>query len=388
MIPPDLQAPDSTPPAAAGGATGAVPDYAAFGLDLFRRLADAEPDGNVVISPLSAGLALSLLANGATGGTLAEILRALATGMDLPALNDANAVLSGSLGSDDVQISIANSLWMRGAPFLPGYVADSQRIYGAEVAPLTSAGPVNDWVSRNTGGRITQMVSDPIDPLVILLLLNAVYFKGRWEAEFSADETRDRTFHAPSGDVQRPMMSRTGTYGYLRTAGVSGVRLPYRGGRFAMYVLLPDEGRTLRQVRDTLSPDAWRGWMGGFRSTEVHVVMPRYRMSATSPLEEPLAAMGMADAFVGGRAALDGMFPAEYVARAEPYVSAVLQKVFVEVNEEGTEAAAVTLVAVAGRSLVRSPPSFVVDRPFLVAIRDDLTGALLFVGQVNDPVTQ
>jgi serpin B len=388
MIPPDLQTPDSTHPAAQGGTTGDVPDYAAFGLDLFRRVADAEPDGNVVLSPLSAGLALSLLANGATGDTLAGILQALATGMDLPALNAANAALSGSLGGGDVETAIASSLWMRGAPFLPEYVAESRRIYGAEVAPLTSAGPVNDWVSRHTAGRITEMVSDPIDPMVILVLLNAVYFKGRWEEEFSPDATRDRTFHAPSGPVERPMMSCTGVYGYLRAGGVSGVRLPYRGGRYAMYVLLPDEGRTLRQVRDGLSPDAWRGWMEGFGMREVRVVMPRYRMSAAFSLKEPLAAMGMADAFTFGRATLDGMLSAEYVAREGPYVSKVLQKVFVEVNEEGTEAAAATMMAPVAGGIGHSPPSFVADRPFLVAIRDDQTGALLFVGQVNDPVTE
>jgi serine protease inhibitor len=389
MIMPGLEKPDSAPPAETGGTTRDVPDYAAFGLDLFRRLADAQPDGNVVTSPLSAGIALSLLANGATGATLAGILQTLATGMDLRALNVANAALSGSLRSEDVEIAVANSLWMHGAPFLPEYVAESQRIYGAEVGALTSAGPINDWVSRHTRGRITQMVSDPIDPLVILLLLNAVYFKGRWQEEFRADDTRDRTFHAPSGPVERPMMSRTGHYGYLHGAGFRAARMPYRGDRFAMYVLLPDTGQSLAQLRGRLTAEAWRGWMGVFRNVKMDVVLPRWRMNLESSLNDPLREMGMADAFIGGRAALDAMLPAAYVAQEAPYVSTVLQKVFVEVNEEGTEAAAVTMVAVAGRSLVKDMVvDFIVDRPFVFAIRDDQTGALLFVGQVNDPVTE
>jgi serine protease inhibitor len=389
MILRDLETPDSAPTAAPGGTTGNVPDYAAFGLDLFRRVADAAPEANAIVSPLSAGLALSLLANGATGATLAGILQTLATGMELDALNRANAALSASLAGGEVELAIANSLWMRGAPFLPEYVAESQRSYGAEIGALQSAGPINDWVSRHTRGRITEMVSDPIEPLVILLLLNAVYFKGRWQAEFRADDTRDRTFHAPSGPVQRPMMSRTGHYGYLHGAGFRAARMPYRGDRFAMYVLLPDEGQSLAQPRGRLTAEVWRGWMGVFRSVKMDVVLPRWRMSLESSLNGPLGEMGMEDAFIGGRAALDAMLPAAYVAQEAPYVSTVLQKVFVEVNEEGTEAAAVTMVAVAGRSLVKDMVvDFIVDRPFVFAIRDDQTGALLFVGQVNDPVTQ
>jgi serine protease inhibitor len=388
MILRDLETPDSAPPAAPGGTTGDVPDYAAFGLDLFRRVADAAPEANAILSPLSAGLALSLLANGATGATLAGIQQALATGMELDELNRANATLSASLAGGEVELAIANSLWMRGAPFLPEYVAESQRSYGAEVGALQSAGPINDWVSRHTRGRITEMVSDPIDPLVILLLLNAVYFKGRWQAEFSAADTRDRPFHAPSGPVQRPMMSRSGHYGYLRAPGFQAARMPYRGDRFAMYVLLPDTGQSLAQLRGRLAAEAWRGWMRGFRSVEMDVVLPRWRMSLESSLNEPLAEMGMADAFTCGRAALDAMLPAAYVKKEEPYVSKVLQKVFVEVNEEGTEAAAVTVVEVKTRGMVRDTVDFIVDRPFVFAIRDGQTGALLFVGQVNDPVTE
>jgi serine protease inhibitor len=372
---------DAVPPVPAG-ARG--PDYAAFGLDLFQRVASASPDANVVLSPVSAGLALSMLANGATGQTLAQIEQALATGLGVDALNAANVALSDALRTEDVELAIANSLWARG-PFLPGYIERMERLYGAQAEPLVSAGPINDWASRNTGGRITEMVKDPIDPLIILFLMNAVYFKGRWEDEFDPQATQPRTFHAPSGPVERTMMARQGHYGWLAADGFQAVRLPYRGDRFAMYVLLPDEGSSVAALRQRLTAEAWTRWMSGFHNERVHVIMPRYRIEVEAYLSGPLQTMGMRDAFAAGRAELDGMLPADYVARAQPYVEYVLQKVFIEVNEEGTEAAAVTVVAAAVRSEPLNMQHFVVDRPFLLAIRDDQTGALLFIGQVNDP---
>ncbi|HEV3052308.1 MAG TPA: serpin family protein, partial [Longimicrobium sp.] len=327
---------DQRPFASASVPPQRTPDYAAFGLNLFQRLAGASRDQNVVISPVSAGLALSMLANGATGQTLAQIERTLATGLELEALNHGNAALSDALGTDDLELAIANSLWARG-PFLPSFVEQTTRLYSAQAGPLVSAAPINDWVSRNTGGRIKKMVQDPIDPLIILFLLNAVYFKGRWQDEFDPEVTRPGTFYSPSGPVERPMMSRTGYCGWLAGPGFQAVRLPYRGERFAMYVLLPDPGKDLASLRERLTSEAWTEWMDGLRGgrwgPEVRVVMPRYRIEVTSPLNGSLQAMGMEDAFVSGRAALDAMLPAEYVARAQPYVSSVLQKVFIEVNE-------------------------------------------------------
>ncbi|HLM66880.1 MAG TPA: serpin family protein [Longimicrobium sp.] len=389
---------DTTPwvpgPAEVARRDQAAPDYAAFGLDLFRRLADARPNENVIVSPLSAGLAVSMVANGATGATRAGIEQALATGMGVDALNPANASLAAALRTEDVELAVANSLWARqGVPFLPAFLQQNREFYQAEVATLDFDSPeaprrINEWASRNTRGRITEMVKGPLDGDLIMYLMNAVYFKGRWQDEFRPAATRPRTFHAPGGGVQRPMMSRTGSYGYLQADGMQGVRLPYRGGRFAMYVLLPDAGRPLAQFRAGLTADAWRGWVGRFQPREVRLVMPRYRMSLESRLNEPLQAMGMADAFSPQRARLGAMLPAEFLARQNAYVGEAKQKVFIEVNEEGTEAAAVTGVEIRTTSAPPPPTEVVVDRPFVLVIRDDTTGALLFVGQVNDPVTQ
>jgi serine protease inhibitor len=373
---------------------GQSPDYAAFGLDLFRRLAEARPDGNVIVSPLSAGLAVSMLANGATGATRTGIEQALATGMGVDALNPANAALAGALRTEDVELAIANSLWARqGVPFLPSFMELNRQFYRAEVATLDFDSPdaprrINEWASRNTNGRITEMVQGPLDGDLIMYLMNAVYFKGRWQDEFRPDATRPRTFHAPGGDVQRPMMSRTGSYGYLAADGIRGVRLPYRGGRFAMYVLLPDSGRSLAQLRTGLTAEAWRGMPGRFQSREVRLTMPKCRMSLESRLNNPLQAMGMADAFSPQAARFGALLNAEYLTRQNAYVGEAKQKVFIEVNEEGTEAAAVTGIEVRTTSAPAPPMEFMVDRPFVLVIRDDTTGALLFVGQVNDPVTE
>ncbi|HEX2079463.1 MAG TPA: serpin family protein [Longimicrobium sp.] len=370
-------------------------DYAAFGLDLFRRLANARPDANVVVSPLSAGLAVSMLANGAQGETLAGIERALATGMDLEALNGTNAALAQALRTADVELAIGNSLWARqGVPFLPAFLERNRRFYDAEVESLDLSSPaaaerINRWVSDRTNGRITRMVEPPISPEVVLYLMNAVYFKGRWAAEFEAAQTRPMPFRAAGGrTVQRPMMSRTGDYGYLRGDGFQAVRLPYRGGRFAMYVLLPDASSSVAALRERLTPQAWAEWMGGFGEREVRVVMPRYRINVESRLNAPLQAMGMADAFSQVHANFGAMLPTRSVPGQNVYVSEAKQKVFIEVNEEGTEAAAVTGIEVRATSAGPEPVSFIVDRPFLLAIRDDTTGALLFIGQVNDPVTE
>ncbi|HYR07347.1 MAG TPA: serpin family protein [Longimicrobium sp.] len=372
-------------------------DYSAFGLGLFRQLADARPNENVVVSPLSAGLAISMLANGAQGETLAGIQRTLVTGMDVETLNGTNQALVQALRGGDVELSIANSLWARqGIPFLPAFLDRNRRFYDAEISTLDFATPeaaarINRWASDGTNGRITRMVEDgPLDGDLILYLMNAVYFKGRWQDEFQASATRPLPFHAAGGrTVQRPMMHRTGDYGYLRADGFQGLRLPYRGGRFAMYVLLPDQGSSVAALRGRLTPDAWAEWMGGFGAPrEVRVVMPKYRINVESGLNRPLQTLGMRDAFSQVDANFRDMLSAEYLARGNVYVSEAKQKVFIEVNEEGTEAAAVTGIEVRTTSAPPQPVSFVVDRPFILAVRDDQTGALLFIGQVNDPVTE
>lgn len=371
---------------------GAAPaTYADLGLGLLQRLAAQPEAGNVIVSPVSAGLAASMLANGAEGETLDGILRALAAADGSEPLNGANAALLEALRSDDLELAVANAMWAReGVPFLPGFLNDVRSLYAAEVAAMDFGAPgtvdaMNAWASRSTRGRIPTMVAAPLPDDLVLFLANAVYFKGRWEDEFRPGATRERPFETPGGTVQHPLMHRMGEYGHLREDGFSAVRLPYRGRRFAMYVLLPDSGVPLAAVRARLTAEEWAGWMSGFESRDVQLALPRFLLRTEADLIPPLATMGMRDSFDERRARFTRMVDASYLARGNVYVSRARQQVFIEVNEEGTEAAAVTSFGATVESAPEPPVPFIVDRPFLFAIRDDASAALLFVGQVVDP---
>jgi serine protease inhibitor len=371
--------------------SGSAPlEQTAFGLDLFQRLAAGGP-ANVILSPVSASLAVSMLANGAEGGTLDGILRTLAAADGIAALNRGSAALMEGLRSDDVEIAVANAVWVQqGVPILPGFVDAVRSPYAAEVAAVDFRAPatveaMNAWASRSTRGRIPSIVEAPLPSDQVLFLANAVYFKGRWQDEFRPAATRDRPFHTPGGTIQHPLMHRTAHYGHLDEEGFSAVRLPYRGRTFAMYVLLPDSGVPLAAVRERLEADAWAGWIGGFRSREVQLALPRFRLDTRADLVAPLSDMGMTDAFDPRGARFTRLVDLSLLGDQNVYVSRASQQVFIEVNEEGTEAAAVTSIGAILDSVPPPPLPFIVDRPFIFAIRDDATGALLFVGQVVDP---
>ena len=366
--------------------------YVSLGLGMLREAVPA--DSNAFISPLSAGMALSMLYNGATENTEREIGALLgAGGMTREQVNAANQALREAARSRDVELSIANSVWAaRGAPFAPEYMRRVRGAYGAEVAEVdfrdaATAERINAWVARATRGRIRGLVEPPMDPEVLLFVANAVYFKGRWADEFSKSATRDRPFLLPNGTrAPRATMHRSDSYGYLDGDGFRAVRLPYRGGRMAMYVFLPDSGSSLAAFRLTLAPERWEAWMKGFAPRDVDVALPRFRAEGTFPLVEPLKRLGMRDAFDGGRASFRAMFPPSYFnGGRNVYVTDAVQKTWIEVNEEGTEAAAATGFQSGPTSAPPPPIPFVVDRPFLAAVRDDRTGAILFIGQVTDP---
>jgi serpin B len=368
--------------------------YTGLALGMLREVVARAPDSNAFISPLSAGMALSLVYNGASGNTQREMGALLETGaLTLGEVNAANRSLRAALRSDDVELSVANALWAaRGGPLTAEYTERVRRAYDAEIARVDFTDPatparINGWVSDATRGRIPTLVSAPMDPSLVLFVANAVYFKGRWADEFRKAATRDLPFLLPDGTrAPRPTMHRTGSYGYLDGDGFRAVRLPYRGDRLAMYVLLPDSGSSLAALRERLTRERWDAWMTGFARRDVSVALPRFRAEGTYPLVEPLRALGMRDAFDSRRASFRAMLPASYFEGGRNvYVSEGTQKTWIEVNEEGTEAAAATGFGISVTSAPPPPVPFVVDRPFLAAVRDDRTGAILFIGQVTDP---
>ncbi len=359
----------------------------AFAFRLLGEVARADPAGNVFLSPISASLALGMTANGARGETLDGMRSALGFGsapleqID-PAYHDLTALVLGLDRGLDVRV--ANSIWARkDFPFLPSFYDVGRRWFDAEVTTLDFDDPgaaptINAWVNRSTGGKIPTIVEAPIDPAVVMYLINATYFKGAWRERFDPARTVQEPFHRGDGRTQTvPMMHRAGDVAYFEAADARGVELPYGRGAFVMDVVLPATG-TVGSLVAALDTTRWAGWLRQLHPTQVDLALPRFRLENDRLLNEPLMRLGMQVAFTAGQADFTGMSP----AGKGLFISKVKQKTWAEVNEEGTEAAAATSVEISKTAMpVRTP--FIVDRPFLLAIRERLSGTILFVGVVQ-----
>jgi serine protease inhibitor len=362
-----------------------------FGFDLFNQLKLQDKDKNIFFSPLSVAFALAMTYNGAAGVTKEEMQRALKlSGMTQTEINDASAALMKSLKSSDpkIELAIANSIWAReGVQFREDFLARNRQFFGAEIATLNFADPqtkttINNWVSKNTQGKIPSIV-DQIDSQMVMYLINAVYFKGLWTKKFDKAQTKNEPFYLSSGSPkQMPMMSQSGDYRYYRGDRFQAVSLPYGKGGTSLYLFLPDKGSSLDDLLKSFSHDKCEQWMKGFRSTPGDVKIPRFKMDYESKLNNVLRALGMETAFSELKADFSGMRD-----KRDVYISEVKHKAIVEVNEEGTEAAAATSVGIRTTSLQlpRERFTFIADRPFLMVIRDEPTGANLFMGTVIDP---
>jgi serpin B len=241
---------------------------------------------------------------------------------------------------------------------------------------------INRWVSDETNGKIEHLI-ERIEHEK-LFLLNAIYFKGAWASEFDKAKTRDDDFTLVRGSKRVPMMSQSGNYPYLETKDFQAVSLPYGGGRVSFYVFLPTQQSSLAAFEKNLTEANWQQWMQGFNATDGDISLPRFRVEYEATLNDALKALGMGVAFDEGRANFSGMIRA---SGQNVYISRVKHKTFAEVNEEGTEAAAVTSTEMRATSAMRPQQRFnmVVDRPFFCAIRDNSTGAVLFMGSIYDP---
>jgi serpin B len=245
---------------------------------------------------------------------------------------------------------------------------------------------VNTWASEKTHGRITHIADGMIDPVNgRLLLANAVYFKGKWSDPFESRATRDRPFYLQDGRQKTvPMMAMSKTFTYQRGTRYQAVRLPYKGENLAMYVFLPDEKSSPEKLLSTMNGDAWqRSVKPGFAQEDGDLQLPKFKIEYTVELARPLQKLGMKTAFDMNKANFSGI-------SLEPslHISGALQKTFVEAKEEGTEAAAVTALAVAALCIEEPPPKrfqMIVNRPFLFLIEDNQTGTILFMGLIHDP---
>ena len=364
-----------------------------FGFKLFAKVAEQDGGKNIFISPASIGLALAMTYNGAAGETKDGMARALEIqGMNHLELNQAYSQLRTALESADpkVQLSIANSLWgKKGVEFNPSFIERNKQYYGAEITALDFNDPgapaaINSWVSDKTKGKIDKII-DRIESQAILFLINAIYFKGAWSAEFDKAKTRPDQFTTLAGlQKPHPMMNQSGKYRYYEGKDFQAVSLPYGGGRISMYIFLPAKSTSLGAFQKGLNAANWDSWMRAFVETQGDIAVPRFRVEYEIGLNEALKQLGMGTAFDADRADFSGIAKSS----ENVFISRVKHKAFAEVNEEGTEAAAATSVEMSVTSVMRPRKSFrmIVDHPFFCAIRDNTTGALLFMGSIVDPM--
>lgn len=367
-----------------------------FAFGLLREVARAhEPGENVFLSPLSASMALGMTMNGAAGDTHAEMRDML--GFEGMTRGEINAAYRGLIdllvGLDpSVESRLANSIWYRtGFPVASDFVETVRESFDATVSGLDFVAPdaaatINAWVEEQTNGRIDGIVDDPIDGDAMMFLLNAVYFNASWTQAFDPAETRPRDFTRADGSVvQVPTMIREPDSGPLLAASAHGWRaleMPYGGQAFAMTILLPaDPSRSLDELLPDLDAAVWDDLVSGFGQTGSGVEMPRFRIAYDTELKlnGALEALGMRQAF-----SAQADFTPMTGGPNDLYVHMVKQKTWVDVHEEGTEAAAVTSVEMRVSSGGPMQP-IRVDRPFVVAVRERLTGTLLFLGTIGDP---
>jgi len=364
----------------------------AFAFDFLRQvMREEDPAANIFVSPLSASMALGMALAGAQAGTFEAMRDALRLGgLGREQIGVSYRSLIDLLSSLDpaVRLEIGNSVWHReGFTLEDAYVSEVERDFLARVEALDFADPasadvINSWVSEATDGLIDGIVDPPIDPLTMAFLINAIYFEGAWTLQFDPARTASGDFRRSDGPtVSVPFMSMSdGEFPYAQTADYQAIELPYGGEAFAMTVVLPSEAIGIEAFVESLDAEAWAQIIAGLRETELLVALPRFTLEYEKNLNEVLKALGMEVAFEEAAADFSRMH--RDALAMQLHISRVKQKAFVDVDEEGTRAAAVTSVEV---GVTSAPPMFRADRPFLFAIRERLSGALLFTGVVRDP---
>lgn len=364
-----------------------------FALNVYRQLSAAE--GNLFFSPYSISTALAMTFAGARGETekqMAEALRFHLAGKDLhEAFAELESILRRTREDDKISLDVANGLWpQKDHPLGEDYLSLVRHYYGVSITPVdyrTAAEDarrmINRWVEEKTRDRIQDLIQPGVlDAMTRLVLVNAIYFKGMWENRFKVEDTREAPFHVATGKmVQARLMNLKAEFGYAEVDALQVLEMPYAGKALSMVVLLPRKADGLRELEGELTPAKLKEWRSVMRRREVVVYLPRFSTTSMFRLDQTLAALGMRDAFIPGRADFSGMDG----GKGSLYIGVVLHKAFVDVNEEGTEAAAATAVGIRATALPAPPPEFRADHPFLFLIVERETGSVLFMGRVTDP---
>lgn len=357
----------------------------AFSFALWKSINSAQKDSNVFVSPLSVSFALGMTMNGAAGTTFDEMRSALRFGnASLGSIDSGYKSLIGMLTSLDpsTTMKIANAIFYRSDyPFNQSFLNDASSYFDAQVAakdfddkPATVSA-INSWASDKTNGRIPKVIDD-YDPASVMFLMNAIYFKGSWRDRFDPARTRDGSFHpASGGDQSARLMSRQGPTMYAETDAYQAVDLAYGDSSFTMTVLLPKAGRDVESVAASLTPESWQSLASSFRSREVNLTFPKVTFSWKRSLVKDMTAQGMVTAFT------DFADFSRMSSGGGLFINLLQQNTFVAIDEVGTEAAAVTTVGV-GLVSLPAVTEMRVDRPYIIVIRERLSGTILFMGKI------
>jgi serine protease inhibitor len=367
-----------------------VPFNNQLGFDLMSKI-ETNEGGNTFLSPTSLFMALSMVYNGTDGETKEEIGKVLhAKGIDVTELNKANASLRSKLPSDtkQIQLNVANSIWLNeDYHFQTDFAEDNRDYFNAKIQEMDisdnqSTKMINDWVENATYNKITDMVESPLDPNLVALLLNAIYFKGKWTHEFDKKHTENRTFYLTDGSTKDvPLMMLNEKLAYLENENFQAVSLPYGKEEMSMKVFLPKENSSLDKFKTMLTLDNWKKWSSEFQEREGTVMLPKFKLEYEILLNDTLKELGMTTAFDTG-----ANFSRMIEENEALSISKVKQKTFIEVNEEGTEAAAVTSVEIVKESAsLDNPFHMEINRPFFIVITDHKTGTILFLGSISNP---
>jgi serine protease inhibitor len=360
-----------------------------FGLKLFRKMVAESNNDNIFISPLSVSMALGMTWNGSAGTTREAMTDVLEYG-DLTAeeINQSYKNLLDLLqqADDQVLFQIANSIWYReGFSVLDVFLNTNKTYFDAVVRSLDfnrsdAADIINDWVSDKTNDKIKNIIKPPIDPLTVMFLINAIYFKGSWTYEFNKNDTKSEPFFiSTDNQIECQMMSHKCEHDYFANDLFQAVDLPYGDGNFRMAVILPNYAVDIDSVIKSMDNATWNSWQNQFEKTEINLFLPKFKLEYEISLVDVLSLLGMGVAFTPGIADFTNINP-----DGNLYISKVKHKTFIDVNEEGTEAAAVTVVEIT-LSCVGDEIEMRVNRPFIVVLHEQNTGTILFIGKIVQP---
>lgn len=359
-----------------------------FAFDIFSRLNEEDKDKSIFISPLSISTALSMTMQGAGTTTREGMMKALKyEGIDLEEVNESYKNLLRYMDGVDkkVELDINNSIWIRkGKNIKDDFISVNKDVFNAYVTDLDfskddSADKINKWIANSTKNKIEKMIDAPISSDIIMYLINAIYFKGEWTHQFDKKLTFGTKFNTGDGDAKDVMMmSRKGEVEYGDKGDFKVVRLPYGKGKTSMYCVLPNEGVSINDFIKGLNEEKWKEIKESVSKTEdVLLNIPRFKMEyGIKALNNSLISMGMGEAF-SAKADFSGISNGVSISR-------VLHKAVIEVNEEGSEAAGVTVVEMKETAFMGDPPSFIANRPFVFFITKDTMGTILFMGKLYD----